>query len=303
MGRTVSDEIRSVPSVRASRTELGRLLADGGGLIARRCHPELIAAMEWLVHRGELMSLLPGIYATPVAASDQLARMRATTLWEPNAVLTHEAAAWLTFWPTVRVPLIRVAAPSRTARRAGWQASRRSIPPELIIERRGIRCTTPALTALDLIDTHGGDAVDALLRSRQATLVDLHEALVSSAGRRGNSHRRQVLIESRTEPWSAAERRAHRLLHEEGIKGWTANYPVDICGYPYWVDIAFPAVKLAVEIDGREFHEGTHVFERDRYRQNDLVNAGWRVLRFTPRMLQDRPAIVAATIRKALQTQ
>jgi very-short-patch-repair endonuclease len=112
-----------------------------------------------------------------------------------------------------------------------------------------------------------------------------------------------VLIESRTEPWSAAERRAHRLLHEEGIKGWTANYPVDVCGYPYWVDIAFPAVKLAVEIDGREFHEGTHVFERDRYRQNDIVNAGWRVLRFTPRMLQDRPAIVAATIRKALQTQ
>jgi hypothetical protein len=140
--------------------------------------------MEWLVHRGELMSLLPGIYATPVAASDQLARMRATTLWEPNAVLTHEAAAWLTFWPTVRVPLIRVAAPSRTARRAGWQASRRSIPPELIIERRGIRCTTPALTALDLIDTHGSDAVDALLRSRQSTLVDLHEALVSRGSTR-----------------------------------------------------------------------------------------------------------------------
>jgi hypothetical protein len=62
MGRTISDDIRGVPLVRASRTELGRLLADGGGLIARRCHPELIASMEWLVQRGELMSLLPGIY-------------------------------------------------------------------------------------------------------------------------------------------------------------------------------------------------------------------------------------------------
>ena len=272
-------------------------------MIARRCHPELVASMEWLVHRGELISLLPGIYTTPLAASDQLVRMRATTLWEPNAVLTHEAAAWLTFWPAIRVSQIKVAAPSRTARRAGWQSSRRSIPPELIIERRGIRCTAPALTALDLIDTHGGDAVDALLRSHQATLEDLNEALMSSSGRRGNSHRRQVLIESRTEPWSAAERRAHWLLREEGIKGWTANYPVDICGYPYWVDIAFPAVKLAIEIDGREFHEGADVFERDRYRQNDLVNAGWRVLRFTPCMLQDRPAIVAATIRKALLAQ
>jgi very-short-patch-repair endonuclease len=159
------------------------------------------------------------------------------------------------------------------------------------------------LTALDLIDTHGGDAVDALLRSRQATLEDLNEVLTSSPGRRGNSRRRQVLIESRTEPWSAAERLAHRLLHEEGIKDWTANYPVEICGYPYWIDIAFPAVKPAIEVDGREFHEGADVFERDRYRQNDLVNAGWRVLRFMPRMLRDRPATVAETIRKALQAQ
>jgi very-short-patch-repair endonuclease len=290
-----------VPSVRASRAELSRLLAEGGGLIARRCHPELIASMEWLVHRGELTSLLPGIYATPVAASDQLVRMRATTLWEPNAVLTHESAAWLTYWPTIRVPKVEVVAPSRSARRAGWQVSRRCIPPGLVTERRGLRCTTPALTALDLIDTHGGDAIDTLLRSRQAMLEDLHDALISCAGRRGNTNRRQMLIDSRTEPWSAAERRAHRLLHEEGIKGWTANYRVEISGYPYWVDVAFPAVKLAVEIDGREFHEGAEVFERDRYRQNDLVIAGWRVLRFTVRMLQDRPAIVAATIREALQ--
>jgi hypothetical protein len=41
---------------------------------------------------------------------------------------------------------------------------------------------------------------------------------------------------------------------------------------------SFPAVKLAIEIDGREFHEGADVFERDRYRQNDLVNAGSSVL-------------------------
>ncbi len=70
---------------------------------------------------GELVSLLPGVYATLLAASDPLARMRATNLWEPNAVLTHEAAGWLTFWPDVRVAQIRCATPTRTARRASWQ--------------------------------------------------------------------------------------------------------------------------------------------------------------------------------------
>ncbi len=299
-GRTILRAVHNVRWVRASRAEIDRLLADGGGLIARRGHPDMVAAMEWLVRRGELLALLPGVYATPVAASDPLSRMRATSLWEPNAVVTHEGAAALTFWPGIRVPRIRCVAPTRTARRDGWQTSRRSIPAELIVERRGLRYTAPALTALDLVDTHGGDAIDALLRSRQGTLENLHDALMRCPGRRGNAHRRQLLIESRTNPWSAAERRAHRLLHEEAIEGWIANHPIEICGHPYWVDIAFPAHKLAVEIDGREFHEGAEAFERDRYRQNDLINAGWRVLRFTSRMLEDRPAIVVATIQTAL---
>jgi very-short-patch-repair endonuclease len=301
-GRTVLAADHIVCYVRASRAEIDRLLAEDGGLIARRGHAELVAAIEWLVHRGELVALLPGVYATPVAAADPLSRMRATSLWEPNAVLTHEAAASLTFWPGIRVLRICCAAPTRTARRNGWQISRRSIPAELIVERRGLRCTAPAVTALDLVDTHGGDAIDTLLRSRQGTLEDLHMALTSCSGRRGNAQRRQLLIESRTNPWSAAERRAHRLLHQEGIEGWTANYPIAISGYPYWVDIAFPAHRLAIEIDGREFHEGAEVFESDRYRQNDLINAGWRVLRFTPHMLAHRPAIVVATIRRALQS-
>jgi very-short-patch-repair endonuclease len=33
--------------------------------------------------------------------------------------------------------------------------------------------------------------------------------------------------------------------------------------------------------DSREHHEGAEVFQRDRARQNDLVLAGWTILRFT----------------------
>ena len=57
---------------------------------------------------------------------------------------------------------------------------------------------------------------------------------------------------------------------------------------------------LAVEIDGRAFHVGPAEFERDRWRQNDLVNAGWRVLRFTARMVDETPHLVIGTIREAL---
>jgi very-short-patch-repair endonuclease len=156
------------------------------------------------------------------------------------------------------------------------------------------------LTALDLIDCYGGEAIDVLLRSRQATVRQLHEALAATAHRRGNKRRRQLVLESRENPWSPPERLAHRLLWEAGITGWVGNLRVVVHGHPYYIDVGFPAIKLAVEIDGREFHTAAADFEKDRWRQNDLVNAGWRVLRFTARMLEEAPQLVLAIITEAL---
>jgi hypothetical protein len=46
-------------------------------------------------------------------------------------------------------------------------------------------------------------------------------------------------------------------------------------------DFAWPAAKLVVELDGFGPHSGRDAFQRDRRRQNALVNEGWKVLRFT----------------------
>ncbi|OZA27577.1 MAG: hypothetical protein B7X93_08870 [Hydrogenophilales bacterium 17-61-9] len=53
-------------------------------------------------------------------------------------------------------------------------------------------------------------------------------------------------------------------------------------GRKYRLDIAFPEARLAVEVDGWEWH-GKHKgdFTRDRERQNLLTLHGWRILRFT----------------------
>lgn len=106
-----------------------------------------------------------------------------------------------------------------------------------------------------------------------------------------------MLLDSRDEPWSAAERLGHRLLREAHILGWTANHLVTVSGDCYFIDIAFPALRLAVEIDGRLHEDDPSIFESDRYRQNELVKAGWIVLRFTWAMLVRRPDYVLATIR------
>ncbi len=78
------------------------------------------------------------------------------------------------------------------------------------------------------------------------------------------------------------------------------NLPLFLEGCLYYIDIAFPHLKLAIEIDGRLHEEDEDLFESDRWRQNALVADGWRVLRFTWRMLNEHPEVVVAAIRQAL---
>jgi very-short-patch-repair endonuclease len=71
-------------------------------------------------------------------------------------------------------------------------------------------------------------------------------------------------------------------------------------GTPYRLDYAWPDRLLAVEVDGYGPHSSREAFQSDRARQNALVLAGWTVLRFTWADVRDRPAAVAAVLRRAL---
>ena len=164
-----------------------------------------------------------------------------------------------------------------------------------------LRCTSPALTALDLCATVGGDGIDQALRARATTLAQLHRAMELTAARVGNRVKRQLLLDSRAEPWSKAERLFHSLLRDAGITGWRANRPVVLADSTYYVDVVFRKLKLAIEIDGRLYHTGAEVFESDRWRQNILVLNGWCVLRFTWTMIEERPAEVIAIVLEAIE--
>ena len=66
------------------------------------------------------------------------------------------------------------------------------------------------------------------------------------------------------------------------------------------VDFAYPEIKLAIEVDGYETHSSLDAFQHDRSRQNDLVELGWTVLRFTWDDVVHRPEAVASRIRRVL---
>lgn len=62
---------------------------------------------------------------------------------------------------------------------------------------------------------------------------------------------------------------------------------------PYWIDLAVPQVRLAIECDGRDYHTSPADRERDQHRDDYLAKLGWRVKHFRGR------DIVFATARCA----
>lgn len=284
-------------------TALDMALRRGSGVLCRRDLPEQGTSLDWLVRTGRLVQILPGTYAPAELAAHPAARMRAVCRAHPDAVLVGAAAARLTFWPGAPLTTVEVALPVGMRPRAGYRWQRRRVPAELVLDRDGLRCTAPALTALELATLEDAEALDRALRSRMTSLPALYEALALTRHRAGNAGRIRLLLDSRDEPWSEAERRAHRLLRAAGIRGWTGNLPVQVEGRSYYLDIAFRGPRLALEIDGRLHEEDGDLFESDRWRQNALVRDGWRVLRFTWAMLRDHPEMFVEEVRFALKLQ
>lgn len=272
-------------------------------VVARKEHPELAGAMGRLVRDGTLAPVLPGVYGPASQVRGRDVRLAALRCWAPDAVLVGRTAAQLTYWPDLPGDEVECALRWKREPQRGFRFSRRLVPPELVVIRRGLAVTSPALAALDLSSELGGEPIDQALRARAVTLDGLWQALRLTPARAGNQDRRALLVDSREQPWSAAERLAHRLLRRARIKDWRGNHPVTVEGQRYFLDIAFPSVRVVVEIDGRLHEDDADVFEGDRWRQNALVRAGWTVLRFTWRMLREHPEHFVEAVRAEIRAK
>lgn len=60
----------------------------------------------------------------------------------------------------------------------------------------------------------------------------------------------------------------------------TFDVNVPVLGGKYRIDFADVDRKIAIELDGHAYHSDKEAFEKDRVRERELEEAGWRVLRF-----------------------
>lgn len=176
--------------------------------------------------------------------------------------------------------------------------------------RRGIPVTTPQRMLVDLAavcdleDTTR--AVEQLVASGRLSVATIRGELdrVARRGRRGVGRLRRVLDDwplGGERPDSVLEVAFARLCKRAGLPVPVFQHTLVLGGRHRRIDFAYPDIRLAIEVDGFACRTDRRVFQDERCRQNDLIQAGWQVLRFTWHDIVHQPDHVAATIRASLQ--
>jgi very-short-patch-repair endonuclease len=278
-----------------------------GGVIAR---PQLLAdgvspaAAGRFCARGLLDRVATGVYLVGGAPLTYRARLWVAVL-ATDAVLGFATAAELwgitdersEFAHVILPHSRRVTAPPRTT------VHRVVVPAKHLSHRDGLPVTSRTWTVLDQLGAlplgEASRLADRALQRGWITGRVLDRRLDSFPGRPGNAQLRRLAAVTCDGAAAESERRLHRLLRRANISGWQPNYAVWVAGeLVAVVDVALPAARLAIEVDGMAYHVDVDRFRRDRSRQNDLVALGWTVLRFTWADLTERPGYVIAMIRR-----
>jgi very-short-patch-repair endonuclease len=260
-------------------------------------------AIDRRVRSGRWLRCSRGVYFVDDRPFIDEARVRAG-VWSygEEAVASGLAAAWWHHLTRFSPEIVEVTVPrsARLRRHPGTRLRRRDLAPKDIVERNGMRVTALPLTVVEAATRRGGGAklMDSALQ-RHVELPQLWRAHLRNKGRHGSPAARRLLQAASDGARSEAERLLVKLLRDNGITGWKANYPVG----GYKVDVGFPKPKVAIETDGWAFHSSQEDFQNDRERQNKIALLGWQVLRFTWLDLTEYPQRVLAEIRYATERE
>jgi very-short-patch-repair endonuclease len=254
-------------------------------------------AVDHRLRRRWWRPLHPQVYLARGHRHDDEVRVRAALLWAgEGAVLSGVAAAWW-YGMVEQLPVVvGVTVPHRRRPRPrrGVAVRRRELAVDDLTVHRGLPVTALPLTALEAAVELGGPGSLFLDRAlqRRVTFPAVYEAYCRNLGTRGSATAARMLVAAADRSASVAERLLDRVLRESGCAGWHREFPAG----EYRIDFAFPAARVAVEVDGWAWHLDAERTQRDKRRQNALVRQGWTILRFTWHDLTGRPRSVLADI-------
>ena len=227
-------------------------------------------------------------------------------LLPPDAVFAGATAAWmlgLDFDPTNPVEMI-VPPGSGVRSRPGLSVRRCEIGSSEAVGVRGLRATTLPRTLRDLCirssEVEALVAIDMAIHKGLADAATLSRYAFATAGRAG-ARQLRTLAEVAAAAESPMETRLRWLLIEAGLPQPEVQTNLHDLEQRFVgrADLYYPRARLVLEYDGGNHRER---LVEDNRRQNMLINAGFKVLRFTAGDIHGRPDVVVAQVAIALGT-
>lgn len=260
---------------------------------------------KWNLRGASWRRLGPETYVLARLSEAPLLRLEAARRRLPaNAVFSGLTAAWLHGLDVEPCDPIEVTVPppARLSTRAGMLVRRQLLRQGDVVTARGQPATTMVRTISDLCPrlalTEAVVIADAALHAGKLTTNDL--AVTAASAAPGVRALRRVLDHVEPAAESPMETRLRMLLVLAGLPRPEAQVAIRdrlhrFAGRP---DLFYREERLGLEYDG-----GTHrdsLVEDDR-RQNRLLEAGVRLLRFTAGDIYNRPESVVGLVRTALE--
>jgi very-short-patch-repair endonuclease len=294
-------------------TQLERFARSQHGLVTRSQALSIgLPRSTWysVLRSGRLDELLPGVARLPGALRTPLQSILAGVLWRGDGALaSHRSAAMVWGAPVDGIDPVDVLV-GRVDGRTAVATVRVHHPRDRLDLRPSlwqlVPVTNPLRTLLDLGAVDPG-AVPRTLSSFvmagfvRPAAVDAAIARHSRQGRHGIVALRNALADwqfERRPPDSELEVTMQVLLKRAGLP--PATFHATIEGFE--VDFHIDGSPVILECDGWESHgRDRDQWERDRWRDALLTEAGYIVVRFSWQAIMRRPEWVAERIRASLR--
>jgi hypothetical protein len=244
------------------------------------------------VENREIRRVLTGVYVRAELPDTSQLRARAALLViSPFSVICDRTAAWihdvdvldyheLDVLPPLETYVLRGHDPTDRPECAGGTRDLRS---EDICLVDGVPVTTPLRTAMDLgckmSRRRALAAMDAFMRHHGVTRADMELTLPRYFRRRGVVQLRQLVPIADPRAESSGESWVRLEIDDARLPPPVPQHWVCVGGRQVWrLDLAYPHAKVAIEYDGREFHEGEENEQADERRRGWLREQGWIVI-------------------------
>ena len=248
-----------------------------------------------------------GVYIADRVPDSPFVRIEAAlVLHPPTAFASHVSAARIFRLPVPDSPDVHVTVfePKDRRRRAGVVPHVTTTPAH-VVTWKGVRVSAPFQTFVELaVILSLVDLVvvgDAFLRVFDVTAERLVEECERADGHFAAAARAAAGY-VRDEVDSPMESRLRMLIVLAGLPEPDVNHKIrnEYGDVVMRFDLSYPALKLAVEYDGRQHADDPKQWNRDLERREELDDEEWRIIVVTSKGIYREPARTIERVRNAL---